>query len=470
MAQKKRKKKGGRRLHKTDKQYIGLLVLIAVLLVASVICFTPLNKRITQGLDIQGGLSVTMTASHIDGSAVTAEELDEAVTIVTNRVNKLGASEATVQAQGSNNILVQIPGLTDADEAISTIGKTGTLEFVDLRTITDQQALAAITSGQENVPLEPGTYTAFMTGDSLSGVSVGKASQTSADYAVDLQLDDAGTKAFADVSTDLVATHGQIAIVLDGVVNSAPAVQSAITNGQVQITGNYTVDEAKALKTVLESGALPVNLVFSESRVVGPTLGQDSLAKGVLAAGIGFAIVAVYLLFFYRGLGLLTVANLGVFAILYLGLLAVLSHYGLFALSMAGMAGIVLTIGLAADSSILVLERVKEEIRMGRSVKAASLSGVRHAIGTSVDADLVTLVSALALFFVAIGTVKGFGLTLALGIICDLVTLFVFKMPLIRLLANGSFQKHPVFWGINGDLEDGHAAEAAALERGLGDA
>lgn len=462
----KKKKSKKRRWHKADKRYIGLLIAVGILLVAAVVCFTPLNTKITQGLDIQGGLSVTMTASTSDGSDVSKDDLDKAVTIVTNRVNKLGASEATVQAQGSNNILIQIPGLTDAEDAIQTIGKTGVLEFVDLRSITDPNELYAIKSGQSDVTLTPGTYTAFMTGDSLSSVSVGQASETSSDYAVNLKLDSTGTAAFSQVSSDLVATHGQIAIVLDGVVNSAPAVQSAITNGEVQITGGYTSDEAKSLQTVLQSGALPVNLKFSESRVVGPTLGQDSLSKGVLAAAIGFAIVALYLLFFYRGLGLLTVANLGVFALLYLGLLAVLSHYGLFALSMAGMAGIVLTIGLAADSSILVLERVKEEIRMGRSVKAASISGVRHAIGTSIDADLVTLVSALALFFIAIGTVKGFGLTLALGIACDIVTMLMFKLPIIRLLARNVFEKHPGFWGITEDLEVGAETEEAALREG----
>jgi preprotein translocase subunit SecD len=456
-----------KKMNKARKSYVGMLVFVAVLMVVCAIGFTPLNEKITQGLDIQGGLSVTMTASHSDGSDVTKEELDEAVTIVTNRVNKLGASEATVQEQGSDGILIQIPGMTDAEQAIQTIGRTGTLEFVDLRDITDENERKNITEG---MTLTPGTYTAFMTGDSIQNVSVSQESDTSSYYAVNLQLNDEGTEAFSRVSSELVATHGQIAIVLDGVVNSAPSVRSAITNGQVQITGNYSSDDAKNLQTVLESGALPVNLTFSESRVVGPTLGQDSLAKGLLAVGIGFAIVAAYIIFFYRGLGVITVGQLVVFAFVYLGLLALLSYYGLFALSMAGLAGIALTIGLAADSSILVVERVKEEIRMGRSPRSSSISGVRHGIGTSIDADLVTLVSALALFFVAIGTVKGFGLTLMLGIACDIVTMLLFMLPAVRLLAREQLEKHPEAWGVAEDIEIGTKANETALEGGDADA
>ena len=234
----------------------------------------------------------------------------------------------------------------------------------------------------------------------------------------------------------------------------------------MDITGGYNSEQAQALKTVLDSGSLPVTLNYSESRVVGPTLGQDSLSQGLTAIAVGMAIVVVYLFVFYRGLGLLTFGSLGVFAIVYLGILAVLSHFGLFALSLPGLAGIVLTIGMAADSSILVLERFREEIRMGRTIRNASISGVKHGIGTSVDADMVTFVSAVALFFVAVGPVKGFGLTLALGILCDLVTMFAFKAPALRLLARGTIQANPAFWGVADDIEEAEAARVAASGKG----
>lgn len=471
---------------KRDRRNIFTLLGLFVALVLCVVAFTPLNTRITQGLDIQGGLSIIMTAKTDDGSAVTDDQMNSALNIIQNRVNALGASEATVQRQGSDSILVQIPGIDSAEEALQSIGQTGKLEFVDLRDITDETAVTAIRSGGVasssetditgrisanttgegmGVTLEPGTYTAFMTGESIENVTIGN-QQNSSYYAVDLRLDSTGTEAFSKVSSELVATHGQIAIVLDGVVQSAPAVQSAITNGQVEITGGYSQAGATALKAVLESGSLPITLEYSQSQVVGPTLGQQSLQAGLYAALFGLALVAVYLIVFYKGLGVITAVNLIVFAVLYLGILAVLSYFDVFALSLAGIAGIVLTIGMAADSSILVLERFKEELRMGRSVKAASISGVRHAIGTSIDADLVTFVSALALFLIALGSVKGFGLTLGLGIICDIITMLAFKAPIIRLLAPKAIASHPGFWGTTVDLHEGELAQQAALAKG----
>jgi SecD/SecF fusion protein len=323
----------------------------------------------------------------------------------------------------------------------------------------------ALDSTWEPLRLESGTYTPIFSGSNITNVTVDRADQVSPYYAVNLRLDSTATQAFATATTELYPTKGKIAILLDGYVQSAPAVQNAITNGSVAITGDYSVDQANQLRTILQSGSLPVTLEVATSQVVGPTLGQDSLRAGVLVAIIGLIIVALYLLLFYKGIGLLTAGAVGVFALLYLGVLAALSYFGLFALSLAGIAGIVLAIGVAADSSILVLERFKEEIRMGRSVRAASITGVRHAIITSIDADLVTLVSALALFFIAVGSVKGFGLTLALGVICDIVTMLIFKAPLLRLLAPKVITGHPGFWGIKED-ED-LALASGEMKRGV---
>ena len=380
--------------------------------------------------------------------------MNTAKTIVEKRVNTLGASEATVQIQGTNSILVQIPGATDADAAVQTIGQTGHLEFVRLDDIGDADALAKIEAGASNVTLEQGTYTAFLDGSYIESTSVAQSSTSVGTYAVNITFNSDGADIFDQVTKELAPTNGQICIVLDGVVQSAPAVQEEISGGKVSITGNFTSAQAQELKTVLDSGSLPVSLNYSESRVVGPTLGQDSLNQGILALVIGVAIVIVYLFFFYRGLGLLTLGSLVVFAILYLGLLAILSHYGMFSLSLPGLAGMVLTTGSAADSSILVLERFREEIRMGRTVKNASVSGARHGIMTSLDADIVTLVTALALFFVGTGTVKGFGLTLALGVACDIVTMFGFKAPALRLLAAHVIPSHPGFWGVDQDIAE----------------
>ena len=434
--------------------------------------FTPPQEKINQGLDIQGGLSVVLTAHNNDGSDVSTEDMESSRAIIENRVNALGASEAVVQIQGNDQILVQIPGLSDTEEALNTIGKTGKLEFARLDSFTDSDVKTKIQNGQygtqgtvtdafgnsfpsekvEHLKVEEGTYTPIITGSNLEKVDVGQASQTSTDYAVNLRLDSEGTKAFAEATEDLAPTKGQIVIILDGEVQSAPAVQSVISDGNVSITGGYTLDAAKQMKTVLESGSLPVSFEYAQSQVVGPTLGQDALQSGVLVALIGLVIVMIYLLVFYEGLGIITAAAMAVFAAIYLGILALLSAFGLFSLSMAGIAGVVLTIGMAADS-ILTLERFREEIRMGRSVRAASITGVRHGILTSIDADLVTLVSALTLFFLASASVKGFGMTLALGIVCDIVMMLLFKAPLIRLLAPKLIAKHPKFWGVEDCIE-----------------
>lgn len=469
-----------------DRRNVWLLIATTILVVVSAALFTPPNEKINQGLDIQGGLSVVLTAKSDDGGAVSSEDLEKSRAIIESRVNALGASEATVQIQGDDQILVQIPGLSDTETALSTIGKTGSLTFARLDSFTDESVVSAIESGQyasegtitdsfgnsfpsgetQHLTVEPGTYIPLVTGEQITNVTVGRASDTSTDYAVNVTLNSEGAAAFAQATSELVATHGQIVIILDDEVQSAPAVQSSIPDGQVSITGGYTMDEAKSMQTVLESGSLPVSFEYAQSQVVGPTLGQDALLSGVIVALIGLAVVMLYLLVFYKGLGIITAAAMAVFAILYLGILAALSAFGLFTLSLAGIAGIVLTIGMAADSSILTLERFREEIRMGKSVKNASKSGVRHAILTSIDADLVTLVSALSLFFLASASVKGFGLTLALGIFCDIAMMLLFKAPLIRLLAPRVIAKNPKFWDVDDSLNAAAEYERVASAEG----
>ena len=289
--------------------------------VVSVILFMPPSKTINQGLDLQGGLSVVLTAKSTEGGAVSAEEMEASRSIIESRVNALGATEATVQVQGDNQILVQLPGMTDTEAALATIGKTGKLVFARLDSFTDADVKKAIEDGSYMgsrvvydeygnalvIPADPvvvtdGTYTPLITGSNISRVTVGSASEASAYYAVNLDLDAEGTAAFAAATRDLAPTHGQIVIILDDVVQSAPAVQTEILTGDVSITGNYSLDEARALKTVLESGSLPVTFEYAQSQIVGPTLGQDTLRVAIIVALIGLGLVMLYLLFFYKGL------------------------------------------------------------------------------------------------------------------------------------------------------------------------
>lgn len=482
-AKAKKAKKSRSAKNKDVRRNVWLIILTTILVAGSVAIFTPPTEKINQGLDIRGGLSVVLTAHTNDGSDVTTEQMETSRSIIESRVNALGASEATVQVQGSNQILVQIPGLSDTQTALNTIGKTGQLSFARLDSFTDEDTKTKIENNEygtlatnsddygnsfkkeneEKLTVEAGTYTPLITGNNISRVTVDRASQTSSYYAVNLELDSQGTAAFAEATKELASSNGKIVIILDNEVNSAPAVQSEISNGKVAITGNYSMEDAQSLQTVLESGSLPVSFEFATSQVVGPTLGQDALYGAFIVMCIGLGLVMLYLLFFYKGLGIITTLSMIVFTIFYIGILAALSAFGLFTLSLAGLAGIVLTIGMAADSSVLTLERFREEIRMGRSVRAASITGVRHAILTSIDADLVSMVSALSLFFLASATVKGFGLTLALGIICDIVMMVIFKAPFIRLLARHQIEKHPGFWNVK-DCEEAAEIENEEIE------
>ncbi|MDZ4180349.1 MAG: protein translocase subunit SecD [Coriobacteriia bacterium] len=419
------------------KQWNALALGVVILLViGSWVMFWPLESKVTQGLDIQGGLSVILTAEETAGTAVTDAVMDRAELIVRNRVDRLGASEVSIQRQGASSILVQLPGISNADEALEALGTTGQLEIRDVTGVD--------TAG------EPILGDILLTGDVITAASVG--ADQFGKLSVDVTFSAEGSQKWAEITTARVGK--QIAIVLDGVIQSAPVVQEPILGGQTAITGDFSAEDAKKLKTVLETGALPVSLEFSESRVVGPTLGQDSLRDGVFAALAGLALVGSYLLLFYRGLGVLSLSSLVVFASLFLGILALLSSFGWFALSLPGIAGIVLTIGLAADSSILMNERFKEEVAAGKTVRSAAKSSTRHAIGTSLDADLVTLVSAFVLYLVAIGPVRGFALTLMIGIFCDIVVMFMFKRPIIILLSENVMMKMPRLFGLKGGGEN----------------
>jgi preprotein translocase subunit SecD len=435
------------------KQRNALLIGLIVLLVAiSWWQFWPLGTKIRQGLDIRGGASVILTAQGEKGALVTADQMQRAETIVLNRVNGFGVSEASVQRQGSqgDSILVQLPGIKDPQKAIDTLGSTGKLQFVDVAKVSNWSKLDARL-------VDAGTAKLASVGASfpLSAVVVDGSQITKANPQVNAQSGPSVTlsmngEAAAKWATFTTANVGkQVAIILDGVVKSAPVIQGPITSGDTEISGKFTTEEAKQLAAVLQAGALPVNLIKSDVRIVDPTLGVQSLLQGVYAVLAAFAIVAIYLLLFYRGMGLLSWFALFAFASIYLGVLATLSSLGQFALSLPGLAGIALTIGLAADTSILMFERVKEEVGMGKTLRTAAKSGTKHALWTSVDADVVTFVSAAAIFLLAIGPVKGFALTLIIGIIIDLTVGFMFTRPMIQVLAELQFvRKNEWLFGI----------------------
>lgn len=429
-----------------QRNFLAITVLI-VLLIAAVWSFWPLDKTMRQGLDLRGGLSVILTPTQKVDSAA----MQRALTIIQNRVNGLGVSEATVQLENENTaILVQIPGIKDPKAALNALGQTGQLEFVEVASL-DATTQAKVKDGYV---FPQGTYTPFMTGAVIKSANAGASTDPATPgFVVNMSFDASGTATWATVTTRNAATQGRIAILLDRRVVSAPAVQEAITGGETRISGSFTADDARQLAAILESGALPVSLKFSQTEVVGPTLGQDALAKGLMAALVGLGVVAIYFVIYYRGLGFVNWIALMAFFVLYAGVLALMSRAGQFALTLPGLAGIVLSIGLAADTSVLIFERFAEEVEMGRSYRTAAKNGARHAILTSLDADAVSFASAVPLFIFAIGPVKGFALTLMIGLVCDLGVALLLTIPLVRILAETLVPKMPGFFGVKGGAD-----------------
>ena len=401
-----------------DPRQRNLLSMAAVLVLVALAWwqFWPPGEKITQGLDIQGGLSVILAAVETPETPVTDDVMDRAELIVRNRVDRLGASEVTIQRQGADSILVQLPGIANAQEALDALGSTGQLEIRDV--VSTDPTTGEVVLGE-----------VLLTGDVITAASIGTNPQTN-EIEVNVTFDSEGSAAWAEITGARIGQ--QIAIVLDGNVESAPVVRDRITGGQTTISGNFTPEEARRLQTVLETGALPVSLEFQESRMVGPTLGQDSLRKGVFAALAGLGLVALYLAAYYRGFGVAS----------------------WFALSLPGIAGIVLTIGLAADSEILMIERFKEEVRGGKTYRSAARHGTRHAIGTSLDADLVTFVSALMLYMFAIGPVRGFALTLMIGLVIDIFNMVFWSRSVVITLAETVVPKMPWLFGVKGGEAD----------------
>ena len=440
------------------------LIALATVVVLMALAFWqawPVQDKIAQGLDIKGGLSVILTAEPLGSGPLTEESMERVETILLERVDGFGLTEATVQRQGANAFLIQLPGVSDARQALEVLGEPGRLEFVDLSSVTESatidlayQHIEADRAGGvvDLEPLEPGSYEPFMTGEVITSAQV--TTDQFGNAAVSVTMSPAGTQTWGEVTTRLAPARGQALIVLDGYAKSAPAVQEPILTGDTQITGQFTFDEAKRLAAVLQAGALPVDLTVDESRVVGPTLGQESLQQGLLAALMGLALVVVFMVVYYRGLGVVSIGGLIVYGVLLIGSLGVLSSMGAFALTLPGIAGIILTIGVAADTSILIYERLKEEIDRGKTHRSAAKSAVRSAIATSIDADIVALVSAVALYALAIGPVRGFAFTLILGIFIDLVAAILFTGPVVRLLAEGWMTKAPWLFGVHGIGEE----------------
>ncbi len=423
------------------QKYLLSVFFVLALVVASVYLIYPPAKSTRLGLDLKGGLHIVLTARPLPKAPVTEETMERAKVVIEERINKLGVSEPEISRQGSNSILVQLPGVKDPREALDIIGKTALLEFRPVTTSTAEGLVLGET---------------LMTGEYVKDAAVdfddfGKPK-------VDIEFTPEGAKKFDQITAEMVGKR--LAIVLDynpkgrtdeekGII-SAPVVNERISGGRAEITGDFTIDFAKKLALVLQTGSLPVKLDISESRTVGPTLGSDSLRAALIAGIAGLVAVVLYMIFFYRLLGLITAGALAVFSTLFWGTIVATNKFTPlgWTLTLPGIAGIILSIGVAADSSVVIFERVKEEIRAGKSFKQAADKGFTFGFKTMVIADVVTLIAALILIWQGVGPVRGFAISLSVGIGIDLFTTFFFTHPLLSLLSSSEALNKSLLLGV----------------------
>src|SRR3954465_14083212 len=354
------------------------------------------------------------------------QTIEQSIQIVERRVNELGTVEPLIQRQGVDRILVQVPGLQDPTELKKILGKTAKMEFrmVDSTVSPDQASQGRVPPDSEVLMSSSSPKTPYVikkqvlvSGGELTNAQPGF-DQRSNEPIVSFSFNSSGSRKFAQATSENVGQP--FAIVLDNEVISAPVIREPITGGSGQISGSFTVQQANDLAILLRAGALPAPLTVIEERTVGPGLGQDSIEKGELAAYVGSIMVILFMLVTYRLFGVFANVAVAINVAMIFGLLSLLSA----TLTLPGIAGIVLTVGIAVDSNVLIYERIREELRGGRSPISAIDAGFKRALATILDSNITTFIAAAVLFFIGTGPVRGFAVTLGVGIITTVFTAF----------------------------------------------
>lgn len=357
--------------------------------------------------------------------------VDQSLETIRNRIDQFGVSEPIIQREGQENILIQLPGIQDPERAKEIIGKTALLEFKlvdDTANVEDaikngpppgRQLLYGHAGRGDSVGADKQAYVLesrpLMTGEYVQDARVRPAQQLQG-ASVELILNGAGARLFEQITAANVKRR--LAIVLDNRVYSAPVIQERIGGGRASITGNFSIQEARDLSIVLRAGALPAPVEILEERTVGPSLGSDSIRQGVISFVVGASLVIVFMLVYYRGAGILADVAL-LFHILFL--LAILAAFKA-VLTMPGIAGIVLIAGMAVDANVLINERIREELRAGRTPRSAVEAGFQHAMPAIIDTNVTTFLSGVILFQFGTGPIKGFAVTLCIGILTTVIT------------------------------------------------
>ena len=408
---------------------ITLVATILIVVLAAGMLFPVYADHAVLGLDLQGGVMVRLEAP--EGTSM--EEMEAAKSVIENRINGLGVAEPEVRLEGTNRISVELPGVEDADEAVRVIGTTAKLQFIRY----------------DNGEI-------ILEGSDLKHASAGvneQALYAEDKFLVSLEFNREGTKKFANATNDLINTYGKgdearadriIAIVLDGQIISAPSVNEPIIDGKAQISGGFmTYDEVSSLATMLRGGALPVDLTIVEKQITGPQLGADSIAKSITAAIIGVIALAVFMIVMYRVPGIVAVFALLLYAIIVIGANVAIKA----TITLPVIAAFLLSVGMAVDANVIIFERIKEEMRAGKTLRVAVDSGFKKAFSTIFDSNITTLLAAVILIAFGTGQVRGFAVTLTIGILASMFTAITFTRFMLVNLVSSNLIRNNKFYG-----------------------
>ncbi len=415
------------------KSTFTLIAVIIVIALAAYVLFNgvtagiydigDIGNKMNYGLDLTGGVNVVLEAEGTSDDPVTPEKIEAAILTIRQRIDSIGLTEPTITKQGENRIRVSIPSVTNQEEALELIGKTAQLEFLapdDSIILTGKDVVDSKGVMQKNAAgLEKPVVT--------------------------LKFSENGTKLFASATEAYIGQT--IKIKLDDEIISSPTVNVAITTGEAVIEGMESLEAAGNLAALIRGGALPVKLEPVEVRTIGPSLGQDSLNRSIFAGAVGIGLVLIFMLFFYRGLGFIADLALVVYMVILLTIMTALNV----TLTLPGIAGMILSIGMAVDANVIIFERIKEEARLGKSLLTSIDSGFSRAFSTILDSNVTTLIAGTVLFFLGSGSVQGFAVTLILGILLSMFTAVFITKQLIILFVKTELFKNQKFYGIGGN-------------------
>lgn len=425
------------------KNKLAMFWAIVLIIIASVvtICMKPTKL----GLDLVGGSRLVLEAQTTDTiSHITPDMMSSLQFAIENRVNKLGVSETVVQRSGDKRLVVEIPDVSDLNQAKAYLGETAELDFRKpvMKDGTEEWAATGLS------------------GKDLSSANLSTNSQNG-QWVVDLEFNAAGTKKFAELTKKMVGQ--QMAIFFNGELQSAPVIREPITGGRAQISGGdtgFAYEEAKKMVDLLNAGALPIPAKIIEENTVGPTLGADSIAKSKIAGAIGLGFVMLFMALYYRAPGLIADIALILYGIMLFALFKAIPV----TLTLAGIAGFILSIGMAVDANILIFERTKEELRAGRTLFTAINSGFDRAFTSIFDSNMTTIITCIILYCCGTSIVKGFALTLAIGVVVSMFSAITITKNFMHLAFGTGNLKNPAMFGLKPE-EIGEGFQAVETKR-----